>query len=327
MNKNFDVYGLGNALVDIVVEVEESFLKNHSIEKGLMTLVEEDVQNETIKDLKIEEKNMKCGGSAANSVIAVSQLGGKSNYAFKVASDKEGVFYLKDLLANGVGTNHTVAGLPAGTTGRCLVMTTPDAERTMNTFLGITAEFDEADIDLNLLKQSKYIYMEGYLVPSESGTQAMIKAIDLARDHDTKVALSFSDPSMVKYFKDTMQKITDKGVDLLFCNEEEALIFTGKASLEEAKSDLKKITNQLVITLGPSGAYLFDGKTEYQIEGVKAEAIDTNGAGDMFAGAFIYGITNDMSFPEAGKLAASAAAKVVTTFGPRLSKSEMSLIL
>ena len=327
MSNSFDVYGLGNALVDIVVEVEDQFLASHNIEKGLMTLVEEDQQNKTIQELAVEERNMKCGGSAANTVIAVSQFGGKSNYAFKVADDREGHFYIKDIVANGVGASLKEADLPQGTTGKCLVMTTPDAERTMNTFLGITTAFDTHNVDMDLLTQSKYIYLEGYLLPSPTGVEAMNTAIDAAKANDTKVALSFSDPSMVKYFGEPMQQIVDKGIDLLFCNEEEAMIFTGKDSLEEAKAILKTKTQQLVITLGANGAYLFDGENEFSVAGVETNAIDTNGAGDMFAGAFMYGITNGLSFQKSGDLAAKAASEVVSTVGPRLTKEKAQEVL
>ncbi|MEQ9285538.1 MAG: adenosine kinase [Cyclobacteriaceae bacterium] len=316
--KKYDIYGIGNALVDLVFEVDEQFLSDHKVEKGLMTLVEEDRQNELINAINIDENMMKGGGSAANTVVAASQFGSKCYYSCKVSNDRFGQFYLKDLENNAVDTKLTNETAPNGITGKCLVMTTPDAERTMNTFLGITADFSVSEIDENAIKNSEYIYSEGYLVPSPSGKEAMIRAKEIAQANCVKTALSFSDPSMVKYFKNEMTEVVGDGVDLLFCNEEEALLFTGKETLLEAREALKKVAKRFAITLGENGATIFDGDTFIDIEPYKVEAIDTNGAGDMFAGAFLHAITQGHSYAEAGKLASLASSKIVSQFGPRL---------
>jgi len=214
----YDIYGIGNALVDIVTEVSDQFLETHEVEKGLMTLVDADRQLQLVEAIDIHNSNMQCGGSAANTVIAASQFGAQSFYSCLVASDEMGHFYLKDLRENGVNTNLVEHELPEGVTGKCLVMTTPDASRTMNTFLGITSSFSKVQVDPDALRQSKYTYLEGYLVTSENGMEALLYARELAREHGTKTALTFSDPSMVKYFNEQMHKVTEGGVDLLFCN-------------------------------------------------------------------------------------------------------------
>ena len=206
-------------------------------------------------------------------------------------------------------------------------MTTPDAERTMNTFLGITSDFSVAEIDEEAIKQSSYVYSEGYLVPSPSGKEAMIKAMEVARANGVKTALSFSDPSMVKYFRNEMAEVVGDGVDLLFCNEEEAMLYTETDSVLEAREELKKIAQRFVITLGKNGAMIFDGDTFVDIESYAVEAIDSNGAGDMFAGAFLFGITHGHSYAEAGKIASLAASKVVSQFGPRLEWHQAKEIL
>jgi sugar/nucleoside kinase (ribokinase family) len=327
MSTKFDVFGIGNALVDIVVEVDDNFIKEKNVEKGLMTLVDEARQHELLSGMSISEKNMKCGGSAANSIIAVSQFGGSSYYACKVSNDSFGDFYLKDLKSNGVSTRLTTETAKDGTTGKCLVMTTPDAERTMNTFLGITSDFSLDDISTDDLLASKYLYIEGYLVTSPTGREAMMTAKKLAEDNNIKVALTFSDPSMVKYFKDDMTAIVGHGVDLLFCNEEEAVLFTNTETLEEAREGLKSIAKRFVITQGSNGAMIFDGDTFIDIEPYKVKAIDTNGAGDMFAGAFMYGITNGHSFADSGKLASLASSKIVSQFGPRLEINQIEEII
>ena len=325
--KKYDVYGIGNALVDLVFEVEDDFLKKYKVEKGLMTLVEEDRQDELIGAINIEDNMMKGGGSAANTVVATSQFGGTCYYSCKVSNDRFGEFYLKDLDTNGVDTKLTTATAPEGITGKCLVMTTPDAERTMNTFLGITSDFSVEEIDEEAIKNSTYIYSEGYLVPSPSGREAMMKAIKVAKENGVKISLSFSDPSMVKYFNAEMKEVVGDGVDLLFCNEEEAMLYTETESLFEAREALKGVADKFVITLGQNGAMIFDGDTFVDIESYKVDAIDTNGAGDMFAGAFLYGITHGHSFAEAGKLASMASSKIVSQFGPRLDWKDAKALL
>lgn len=327
MSKKYNVYGIGNALVDIVTEVDSQFLVDHNIEKGLMTLVDEEHQTRVSNAINLNNSNKQCGGSAANSIIAVSQFGGSSYYSCKVADDEMGNFYMKDLKDNGVDSNIHHEKLESGITGKCLVMTAEDASRTMNTYLGITSTFSTAEINEYALKDSQYLYIEGYLVTSENGLEAMKHAKRLAEENGVCTALTFSDPSMVKYFKEAMESVVGVGVDLLFCNEEEALLYTGKDNLKDAREALKKDAKRFVITLGENGAMIFDGDTFIDIEPYNVKAIDTNGAGDLFAGAFLYGITNGKSYADAGKLASLASSKVVTQFGPRLEWHQAKDIL
>ncbi len=327
MSKKYNVFGIGNALVDIVTEVSDEFLTEHKIEKGLMTLVDEESQTRISKAINFEQSNMQCGGSAANSIIAVSQFGGTSFYSCKVANDELGQFYLKDLKDNGVDTNLHEESLENGITGKCLVMTATDASRTMNTFLGITSDFSRKEIKEEVLKDSEYLYIEGYLVTSENGQDAMKHSKKIAEQNGVKTALTFSDPSMVKYFREPMEQVVGASVDLLFCNEEEAMLYTGKSSLGEAREALKKDAKRFVITMGENGAMIFDGDTFIDIEPYKVSAVDTNGAGDLFSGAFLYGITNGHSYADSGKLASLASSKVVTQFGPRLEWHQAKEIL
>ncbi len=327
MNKKYNVFGIGNALVDIVTEVDDQFLKSHNIEKGLMTLVDEEHQTRVLNAINLINSNKQCGGSAANSIIAVSQFGGSSYYSCKVANDEFGYFYMKDLTSNGVETNLHIERLESGITGKCLVMTTHDASRTMNTFLGITSNYSRTEIHEEALKNSQYLYIEGYLVTSENGLDAMKYAKKLAEENGVSTALTFSDPSMVKYFKEQMKSVVGASVDLLFCNEEEAMLFTGKDSIQDAREELKHDAKRFVITRGKNGAMIFDGDTFIDIEPYNVKAIDTNGAGDLFAGAFLYGITNGHSFADSGKLASLASSQVVTQFGPRLEWHQAKDIL
>lgn len=327
MRKEYDVYGIGNALVDIVTEVEVDFFAKNGIEKGMMTLVDEKRQHELIHAIDMKKSKMSCGGSAANTMIGVSQFGGKSYYSCLVAKDDLGSFFLQDLKRNGVGTNLTPEACPAGITGKVLVMTTPDAERTMNTFLGISSLLSPAHLDENALTNSSYVYLEGYLVTSPTGLEAMKEAKKIAERKGIKTALTFSDPSMVKYFSKQMHEVIGASVDLLFCNEEEAMIHTGTSDLSEAREKLKDAAKHFVITLGANGAMIYDGETFINIEPYKVKALDTNGAGDMFAGAFLFGITHGHSYAEAGKLASLASSRVVTQFGPRLEPGQVQKVL
>lgn len=327
MSKKYNVYGIGNAIVDIVTEVEHDFFEKNGIEKGVMTLVDEKRQLELMKVIDMQKSKMSGGGSAGNTIVALNQFGGKSFYSCLVAHDALGKFFLEDLHRNGVDTNLKYENCPEGHSGRCLVMTSPDAHRTMNTFLGISSFLSPQQLDESAIKDSSYVYLEGYLVASPKGLEAIKEAKRIAEKNKVEVALTFSDPSMVKYFSTQMQEIVGASVDLLFCNDEEAMIFTGTSNILEAREKLKQVAKRFAITLGANGALIFDGDTFIQIEPYKVQAIDTNGAGDMFAGAFLYAITHNHSYAEAGKLASLASSRVVTQWGPRLDPAQAKKIL
>ena len=325
--KKYDVYGIGNAIIDIVTEVDHDFFERNNIEKGVMTLVDEKRQLELMKVIDMKKSRMSGGGSAGNTVVAATQFGGKSFYSCLVAQDELGKFFLDDLKRNGVDTNLKYERCPPGHSGRCLVMTTPDAHRTMNTFLGVSSFLSPEHLDEEAIRNSAFVYLEGYLVASPKGLEAMKETKKIAEKNKVEVALTFSDSSMVKYFSAQMEEVVGAGVDLLFCNDEEAMIYTGTSSVTEAREKLRKIAKRFVITLGANGALIFDGDTFIQIEPYTVRAIDTNGAGDMFAGAFIYGITHHHSYAEAGKLASLASSRVVSQFGPRLEPAQAKKVL
>ncbi len=317
----YHVYGIGNALVDKEFEVTNQFLADNGIEKGLMTLIEQDQQVTLLANLKDQFglKKRAGGGSAANTIVAISQFGGKTFYACKVADDETGDFYMKDLAIAGVETKlDQIKG--DGVTGKCLVMVTDDAERTMNTYLGITSDFSEDDLHIAELENSEYLYIEGYLVTSDVSRSAAIKARQIAQKSGVKTAFTFSDPAMVTYFKEGVSEIIGDGVDVLFCNEEEALTYTDTTNLDDAIQALSAIAKKVIVTLGSKGAKVITGDKHVDIEVSAVKAIDTNGAGDMFAGAFMYGLTQGMSDRDAGMLASESAARIVATFGARLEK-------
>jgi len=324
--KKYHVYGVGNALVDMEFEVEDDFLAKMKVDKGVMTLVDENRQHELINHLDAFEGQKASGGSAANTIIAVSYFGGRAFYSCKVSSDELGDFYVADLKAAGVDSN-LGEQRQDGVTGKCLVMVTPDAERTMNTFLGITENFSSDELDADAIAASEYLYIEGYLVTSETGRQAAIEARKIAEKAGIKTALTFSDPAMVQFFRDGLAEMIGDRVDLLFCNEAEAMSWSGSDNLEDAIEHLKTVANAFAITLGAKGALIFDGKNMIEIAAHEVKAIDSNGAGDMFAGAFLYAITHGHSFYEAGNIASLASSRVVSQFGPRLDAQEHKDIL
>lgn len=323
----YDVYGVGNALVDIVTEVDAGFFQRNGVEKGVMTLVDEKRQHELMAVIETGKSKMSCGGSAGNTVIAVSQFGGKSFYSCLVAKDELGKFFLMDLARNGVDTNLTPESCPEGHSGRCLVMTSPDADRTMNTFLGISSMLAPVHLDADSLKQSSYVYLEGYLVASPKGLEAMTEAKKIAEKANVKVALTLSDPNMVRFFGKQFSDVIGASVDLLFCNEEEAMMVTGTSDLDAAAKKMRQLSKQFAITMGANGALVYDGEFEIKIQPYLTKAIDTNGAGDMFAGAFLYAITHGHNFADAGRMASLASSRVVSQWGPRLTPDEAKTIL
>lgn len=325
---HYHVYALGNALVDMEYEVKDEFFQTQGIDKGVMTLVDAESQNKTIEALHAHAVKRSCGGSAANTIIAVQQLGGQGYYACKVADDELGRFYLNDLQNTGVHTNLDPQQLDNhASTGRCLAMITPDAERTMHTFLGISEQISTKEVSAEAIAASDYVYLEGYLVTSDSGRDAVIQTNALARAKNTKVAMTFSDPNMVKFFRAGLTDMAGDKLDLLFCNEQEAYIWAETDNLQDAIACLKKTANQFVITLGARGALLYDGQRTQQLPGKPVTPKDTIGAGDLFAGAFLYALTHGYSFAAAGDLAITTSAELVTKFGPRLSTEKQQSLL
>jgi sugar/nucleoside kinase (ribokinase family) len=322
--KKYQIYGIGAALVDTEVVVTDTFLSTQKIDKGLMTLVDEKRQFELLGALSSHSFHIKrsCGGSACNTIVAASCFGSETFYSGKVANDDDGKFFVEDLQATGVDFHKAEAS--SGTTGKCLVMVTEDAERTMNTFLGANLDLSSNEVDESTLINSDWLYLEGYLVTDDARTNVAIKAIECAKANQVKTALSLSDPFVVQVFEGNLLKVI--GIDLLFCNSDEAKSFTNTHSTEAAAEQLKKYANNFVITRGAGGSLSFDGKELLQTPGVTANAVDTNGAGDMFAGAFLYAINAGHSYTLAAKLANEASARVVSQFGPRIDSLEYKQI-
>ena len=327
MHKQYNIYGLGAALVDTEITLTDADLHAMQVEKGVMTLVDEARQKVLIDYLKdhLVASRKASGGSAANTIIAASYFGCHNFYSCKVANDDNGTFYLRDMQAAGVTTASHV--IPAeGITGKCLVMITPDAERTMNTYLGISATLSTNELDLTAIAQSYFVYIEGYLVTSPTGKAAAIALRQHAQAHDTKIAFSLSDPVMVQFFRDGLLEMIGGQIDLLFCNRDEALGFTQTTNLDDAFEALKIFSKKFAITCGSEGAQLFDGSSRITIDAHPIVPVDSNGAGDMFAGAFLYCLEMGKDFTTAGQFASLAAATVVSQYGPRLKPEQYQVL-
>jgi len=326
----FDICSVGSALVDFTFSIDKDYEKNlinYGIPKGSMTLIEREEQETLINELmemgKIPDKA--CGGSGTNSTVAASLFGAKCHMTCIVSDDEHGKFYIEDLASNNV--HHTNAPIQSDiSSGRCLVMVSDDAERTMCTNLGISTEFWTSDLDEKIIKASQYLFLEGYLVASPKGMEVCKKAINTAKENNTKVSISLSDPNIVNAFKNEIKTLLDMKCDLVFCNEDEALAYAETDNILDAVQIFKGISPNFLITQGSSGCLGFDGKNEFNIPGIKVNAIDSNGAGDMFAGAVLYCITSGLNLEKGAIFGCYAASKVVGNVGPRLIKDEYSKI-
>ena len=323
---HYDLYAIGNALVDSEYEVSDAQLKSMGVDKRHMTLIDTPRRAQLLEHVKALTPRQTGGGSAGNTVVALAQLGGKAFYSCKVAHDALGDFYVKDLQARGVDTNLNHTRASDGQTGSCLVLVTPDAERSMCTFLGVSAELDDAALHPKDIEKSKIYYMEGYLAASPTGLAAALKGRQIAREAGVALALTLSDVSMIQFCKAGLDAMLGDGVDYLFCNQEEAQVWCGSQDLNVVKETLKKLAKMVCLTLGPDGSEIITAQNSWHVPAEKVQAIDTNGAGDMFAGAFLYAITRGYSPEQAANLGNHAAAAVVSQHGNRLTLGQLSTI-
>ncbi len=312
----FDVFGVGNALVDIQARVGDHVVAELGIDKGIMTLVDNERQAAVLASLGGLPLNRCAGGSAANTIVAVADFGGSAAFVGKIGDDAIGEFFLEDMRKLGIKIDVEPAiGLPTGT---CAVLITEDAQRSMLTNLGASATLTEGDVVDDLIRDSQYVYIEGYLLTGETTKAAAYRAMSLAKRHGVKVAFTASDPFLVNLLRDEIWELISGPVDLFFCNEEEAKSLTGESSAIDCAAAIHKHAENVALTLGNKGSLIMHNGEAYPIEGVPVKAIDTTGAGDMYAGALLYGITHGMSWRQSGHLASHAAARIVGQLGARL---------
>jgi len=313
--KKYDVVGLGNAIVDVIAKVEDSYLEKHELNKGSMALIDE-AQAETLYD-DMPPAVESSGGSAANTLAGISSFGGAGAFIGKVKDDELGRIFAHDLKAIGVHYQ-TKPAKDGASTARCLIAVTADAERTMSTFLGATRGITTGDIEENLIKDSKILYLEGYLWDEQHAKNAMRKAVELAKQYDCKVALSLSDPFCVNRHRAEFLQLIEEGVDIVFANEEEIKGLFETDDFDIAAANAKNIAEIVAITRGAKGSVIVNGDKQEKISVPSGlNVVDTTGAGDLYASGFLYGYTNGNSLAECGRLATVAASEIVGHMGAR----------
>ena len=322
MNRDFQVYGIGNAIIDLQLQVSDDCFKQLQLKKGGMQLVDTDAQKRILRHLDGQEVNKVSGGSAANTIIALAELGSRTGYSCSLGSDHLGDFYQEEMKKLGIEVH---AGISAAEpTGTCVILVTPDAERTMNTNLGASAAFGPDDIDEQAIANSEWLYVEGYLFSTEGGRRAVSKAVELAKSNGTKVAVTCSDGFIVNTFREDLERAIENA-DLVFANLDEAIALVGSGTDEDVAEKLARRCPLAVTTMSERGAIVVASGGLEKIEPFSVDAVDATGAGDMFAGAFLHGLLEGMEFKHAGKLACYLASRIVTQLGPRFKGELRSL--
>lgn len=315
----YGVVAVGNALVDVISEVSDAFIAEqsaaHGMEKGAMTLIEEsravDLYAHMPQGLETS------GGSAANTMAGYASFGGKGAFIGKVADDTLGKTFQNDIKSLGVNFD-TQPLILGASTGRCMILVTPDAHRTMNTFLGASVELNSGDIDANLIASAQITYLEGYLFDREQAKEAFIAAAEHAHNAGHKIALTLSDPFCVDRHRSDFLRLVENHVDILFANEDEIKSLFMQENFDDAVSAISKHVEVAAITRSEKGAVIISKGEAIKIDAVPVDnVIDTTGAGDQFAAGFLYGYTEGKSLEECGKLGAIAAAEVISHIGPR----------
>ena len=317
----YDISALGNALVDTQYMVNHDFLSDIGLEPDSMTLASPEEHAPIIK--KLEEMGVDsvsdCGGSATNSLVAAANYGSSCHHVCRVADDVDGKKYLDSLHTAGVkhiGVSKEESEMP---TGKCLIFVTPDAKRTMSSMLGISAFLGPKDIDYDAVQNSKIFYIEGYMVTSDENFNAVTSVLDNIDNEKTLKALSLSDAGIVHGFRDKFKEIETYGIDMIFCNDDEAIAFAGTENLNEAIEFYKNKKYMIAITKGSEGSVVIKDGNEVFSPAVKIDPVDTNGAGDMFAGSFMHAYLNGHDIAACAEFSNYASSRVVQTFGPRLT--------
>jgi sugar/nucleoside kinase (ribokinase family) len=314
--KEFQICGLGNAVVDIFLEVTDAEFASLGFERGGMQLVEHAEQKKLLDRYQKNEPKLVSGGSVANSIIAFSQLGGDASFIGCVGDDRYGLFYANEFEELDIDIGNPIIVNEA--TGTCVCLITPDAERTMRTCLAVSSHLSAKHVDEARIRNSDWLFIEGYVFANPAtGQTAIREAIRIAKLNGTKIAITCSDAFVVHAFGDALREALQH-TDLFFCNETEACAVSGASSAEDAFRKLKSQLRSVVVTNGPHGAYIRHAGVEAHVPAFPSEPKDLTGAGDMFAGSFLYGITHGVSPEKAARTASFLSHKVITQVGARL---------
>src|SRR5512134_3357960 len=319
--KKFDVTAIGNAIVDVIAQADDALLSAHNLPKGAMNLIDADMA-EKLYGVMGPGKEAS-GGSAGNTIAGIAMLGGQTAYIGKVADDQLGQIFTHDIRAAGVtyDTAPLTGGLP---TARSLIFVTPDAQRTMQTFLGACTQLGPEDINMGHITSSQVVYMEGYLWDLPRAKQAMLDASMKAKESGVKVSLTLSDAFCVARFRDEFLELAEKYVDILFANESEILSLYQTEDFDDALQNVRNHCEIAALTRSEKGSVVVNGDEVHVIDAVKGvKVVDTTGAGDAYAAGFLYAYTQGADLKKAGRLGGAMAAQVISQYGPRSEKADV----
>ena len=315
-NKKYDIVGIGNAIVDLIAEVDDSYLKKNSINKGSMSLVDYDVVNRIGNEVDIVKTIS--GGSVANSIVCIAQQNLKTVFIGKVNQDELGEKFAKGLAEENVEFKITKS-LTNKHTARCIILVSTDAERTMNTYLGVSQELTEEDVDLNIIEESSILYLEGYLWDLNNAKKAIKKSISTAINSETKIAFSISDAFCVDRFREEFIDLVNNSADIIFANESEIKSLFETNELNDAIKKCQDTKKIFAVTLGDKGAKII---YKNEVVDIKAEVInklvDTTGAGDLFAAGFLAEYLKTQDLELSGKQGVKMASIIIQQFGARI---------
>lgn len=318
--KSLDVVGVCNALVDILVEASEADIQKLGLKKGVMHLVDEARQKEVLDHLKHVPSQVELGGSAMNAIRTLAQLGQKTAFAGMVADDAYGKRIINRMQELGI---HSKLGRSAEGTGTCVILITPDGERTMNTHLGASRLYGEAEVPHDEIARSKILHFCGYQWDTDGQMAAIRKAVATAKAHETLVSFDVADPFVVDRHRDAFLKVIEHDADIVFSNREEAKMLYN-SSPEVAAAEIAKTGAIAVVKLGKDGAIVQKGEEVFRVAPVPTTVVDTTAAGDMFAAGFLYGVVTGKRLDVAGKMAATIASDVIARVGASVSENGLS---
>ena len=320
MELKYDVCGVGNAIVDVIAPASDGFLAQHNIAKGAMTLIFDEAQVETLYGAMADAKTVS-GGSGANTIAGIASLGGNAAYIGKVSNDDLGALFNKEINEIGVAYD-TAAHIGGPATARCMINVTPDGQRSMCTYLGCSPLMDETDLDEAKLGASKIIFLEGYLFDRDEAKAAFVRAAEIAKKYDRKVALTLSDLFCVSRHKESFLQLVRNHIDILFANESEILALYDTQDFETALELARKDCDFVAITRSEQGSVLAQGDEVVRVAAEPIEkVIDTTGAGDLYAAGVLYGIASGRELETCGKLGSMCAFEIISHYGPRPEQS------
>lgn len=312
-----EVMTICNALVDLVVEATDADLHTFGLKKGNMHLIDLEQREKLLRYFSGHEKTVELGGSSLNAIRALAGLGKTTYFAGSVAEDEFGTQIAERMLALGIRAKLTKPKQEQ--TGSCLVLVTPDGERTMNTYLGASRLYDQELIPYDEISHARYFHFCGYQWDTPDQKATIIKALQLAKAAQVKVSFDLADPFVVSLHKDEFIPIIKDYADVVFANQEEAKLLLGQ-NVEKTADWIAQQGATAVIKLGAQGALVRKGGTSHSIPVVPTQVVDTTAAGDMFAAGFLFGLLEDLSLPECGKVAATLASDVISRYGATLSE-------